>query len=163
MEIVNIVATGEFNIDELDIEQLHRDMGTELSRSKPGRLDVELEGESPLVMIYPAGSYTIPGAKSLDGLNDTREEFLNYLEKVSEGRLSGTAFSVKYMVFMLELDNKIDLQTLSLKLGLENIEYEPEQFPGLIYRVSQPEGVVLIFSSGKILFTGFENQEEAKK
>lgn len=161
MEIVNIVATGKLNYDEIDIEQLHRDVEDSISRLKAGRLDIEFDGDTPLIMIYPAGTYTIPGAASLKVLQETRERFLNYLEAVSDGRLSERSFSVKYMVFMSEYETNINLETLSIKLGLENVEYEPEQFPGLIYRVEQ-QGVVLIFSSGKALFTGFENQEDAE-
>ena len=66
------------------------------------------------------------------------------------------------MVFMTEFETPINLEALTVKLGLEDVEYEPEQFPGLIYRIEQPQGVVLIFSSGKVLFTGFENKKEAE-
>lgn len=162
MEIVNIVATGTLNFDELDIEQLHKDLGEDISRLKPGRLDVEFDEDTPLIMIYPAGTFTIPGADSLENLHDTRDRFLSLLQRVSDGRISGETFSVKYMVFMSDFGDSINLSTLSIKLGLENVEYEPEQFPGLIYRVDDPDGVVLIFSSGKVLFTGFEDMEEAE-
>jgi len=162
METVNIVATGTLNFEELDIEQLYRDIGDDISRLKPGRLDIKFDDETPLIMIYPAGTYTIPGATSSEELQNTRERFLNHLQTVSDGRLSEKSFSVKYKVFMSDFNTGIDLETLSIKLGLESVEYEPEQFPGLIYRVEQPSGVVLIFSSGKILFTGFEEEEKAK-
>ncbi|MGB9127897.1 MAG: TATA-box-binding protein, partial [Methanoregula sp.] len=45
----------------------------------------------------------------------------------------------------------------------ENIEYEPEQFPGLVYRIKDPKIVVLIFSSGKLILTGGKNLEAVKK
>jgi transcription initiation factor TFIID TATA-box-binding protein len=51
-------------------------------------------------------------------------------------------------------DLKTDLNLNAVALGLENIEYEPEQFPGLIYRIKQPKVVVLIFSSGKLVIKG---------
>ena len=88
MDIVNIVATGKLNFDELDIEELNRDMDDSLSRLKPGRLDVKFDDDTPLIMVYPAGTYTIPGATSLEELHETREKFLNYLKTVSDGRLS---------------------------------------------------------------------------
>jgi len=37
---------------------------------------------------------------------------------------------------------------------LENIEYEPEQFPGLVYRIKEPKVAMLLFGSGKIVCTG---------
>ncbi|MFA7375483.1 MAG: TATA-box-binding protein, partial [Methanothrix soehngenii] len=42
----------------------------------------------------------------------------------------------------------------TLGLGMENVEYEPEVFPGLVYRIKVPKIVVLIFSSGKLVITG---------
>ncbi len=38
--------------------------------------------------------------------------------------------------------------------------YEPEQFPGLIYRMDKPRVVLLIFSSGKMVITGAKREEE---
>lgn len=162
MEIVNIVATGTLNFDELDIEELYHDLDDSISKLKPGRLDLRFDEETPLVMIYPAGTYTIPGATSMEELRKTRNRFITHLESVSEGNISEESFSVKYMVFMSEFDSNFDLEKVAIKFGLDNVEYEPEQFPGLIYRVENPDGVILIFSSGKVLFTGFSNEEEAK-
>ena len=34
------------------------------------------------------------------------------------------------------------------------LQYEPELFPGLIYRMKQPKVVLLIFVSGKVVLTG---------
>jgi transcription initiation factor TFIID TATA-box-binding protein len=41
-----------------------------------------------------------------------------------------------------------------MALGLENVEYEPEQFPGLVYRIRDPRVAILLFGSGKIVCTG---------
>jgi transcription initiation factor TFIID TATA-box-binding protein len=46
---------------------------------------------------------------------------------------------------------------------VENVEYEPEQFPGLVYQVKDPKLVVLLFSSRKIIITGGKNLEDIKK
>jgi transcription initiation factor TFIID TATA-box-binding protein len=52
---------------------------------------------------------------------------------------------------------------LAVHLGLENIEYEPEQFPGLIYRPSEIDTVNLIFSSGKTIISGTVQDEVAER
>ena len=54
----------------------------------------------------------------------------------------------------------LNLNAVALGLGLENIEYEPEQFPGLVYRIKQPKIVVLIFCSGKLVITGGKSPED---
>jgi transcription initiation factor TFIID TATA-box-binding protein len=52
------------------------------------------------------------------------------------------------------------LSTIAITLGLENVEYEPEQFPGLVYRVFDPKVVFLIFKSGGIVCTGAKTVED---
>jgi transcription initiation factor TFIID TATA-box-binding protein len=44
--------------------------------------------------------------------------------------------------------------------NLENVMYEPEQFPGLIYRMSNPKVVILMFASGKLVCTGAKYEKE---
>ncbi len=67
------------------------------------------------------------------------------------------------MVCSYNLGKYININKLTVTLNLENIEYEPEQFPGLVYRIKDPKIVVLIFSSGKIILTGGRNLEDVRK
>ncbi|MDP2900351.1 MAG: TATA box-binding protein, partial [Candidatus Bathyarchaeota archaeon] len=53
---------------------------------------------------------------------------------------------------------KIDLEAMSDVL--ENVMYEPEQFPGLIYRMTEPKVVLLVFASGKLVITGAKREEQ---
>jgi len=49
-----------------------------------------------------------------------------------------------------------------VSLPMERTEYEPEQFPGLIYRLEDPKAVCLVFSSGKCVITGCKSVSDAK-
>jgi len=55
----------------------------------------------------------------------------------------------------------IDLEKCAL--SLERMMYEPEQFPGLIYRMSEPKTVLLLFSSGKLVCTGARKEIDVEK
>ena len=59
----------------------------------------------------------------------------------------------------------MDLNLNTLAMKLENTEYEPEQFPGLVYKLGGPEGfskaTFLLFSNGKIVCTGTKSEKEA--
>jgi transcription initiation factor TFIID TATA-box-binding protein len=59
---------------------------------------------------------------------------------------------VSNIVATSDLGSPISLEALTLELGMEQTEYEPEQFPALMYRGS--EYVILVFASGKLLCTG---------
>jgi transcription initiation factor TFIID TATA-box-binding protein len=50
-----------------------------------------------------------------------------------------------------------------MSFNLDKIEYEPEQFPGLVYRLDDPKVVVLLFGSGKLIITGGKIAEDARR
>ena len=58
------------------------------------------------------------------------------------------------------LPRKLNLNTLTFHLPFDKVEYEPEQFPGLIYRLDYPRVVCLIFGSGKMVITGARAKDE---
>jgi transcription initiation factor TFIID TATA-box-binding protein len=62
------------------------------------------------------------------------------------------------MVASANLHGKIDLETASDVL--DNVMYEPEQFPGAIYRMREPKVVLLLFASGKLVITGAKKEEQ---
>lgn len=65
---------------------------------------------------------------------------------------------VENVVAFVSLNKPIPLTKLIT--SVENAEYEPEQFPGLIYRIGEPRVAFLIFSSGKIICTGAHNMDD---
>ena len=50
-----------------------------------------------------------------------------------------------------------------MAIGLEKVEYEPEQFPGLVYRLEDPHVVVLLFGSGKLVCTGARKADQVSE
>ena len=66
-------------------------------------------------------------------------------------------YVAKNIVASGNLRNSVDLEAAADLL--ENVMYEPEQFPGLIYRMSNPKVVLLIFTSGKIVCTGAKSDK----
>jgi transcription initiation factor TFIID TATA-box-binding protein len=58
------------------------------------------------------------------------------------------------------LPRKLNLNNLTFHLPFDKVEYEPEQFPGLIYRLDYPKVVCLIFGSGKMVITGARAKAE---
>ncbi len=58
------------------------------------------------------------------------------------------------------LPRRLNLNNLTFHLPFDKVEYEPEQFPGLIYRLDFPKVVCLIFGSGKMVITGARHKDE---
>ena len=58
------------------------------------------------------------------------------------------------------LNARLNLDTIAF--NLENSEYEPEQFPGLVYRMKEPKVAFLLFGSGKVICTGGRTVRDVK-
>jgi transcription initiation factor TFIID TATA-box-binding protein len=65
------------------------------------------------------------------------------------------------IVASAKLNRELNLNNIAF--SLENTEYEPEQFPGLVYRMDNPRVTFLLFGSGKIICTGGRSIEDVKK
>jgi transcription initiation factor TFIID TATA-box-binding protein len=68
---------------------------------------------------------------------------------------------IQNVVASAEFDQSLPLDRIAIYL--ENTEYEPEQFPGLVYRLEEPEVVFLLFSSGNLVCTGGRTYEDVKE
>ncbi|MGQ9720783.1 MAG: TATA-box-binding protein [Candidatus Jordarchaeum sp.] len=68
---------------------------------------------------------------------------------------------IENVVASVTIDQKIDLEKIAR--SVLNVEYDPEQFPGLVYRLEKPKTATLIFNSGKMVCTGAKSEKEVHK
>ncbi|PCN50279.1 TATA-box-binding protein [Candidatus Geothermarchaeota archaeon ex4572_27] len=76
-------------------------------------------------------------------------------------QLSKPKYRIENVVASVTLDQTLDLNVIASVIP--NAEYNPEQFPGLIYRLDRPKTATLIFSSGKMVCTGAKSEKEVYK
>lgn len=157
-----MVATGKID-REFELEAIADDIDSySCDYSEEGHPGIYLKfyKEGPSVTIFRSGSCNIRGASSKEELYENKSLVE---DRISSLGIEGTVenFRITNIVFTSDIGESMDLNKISIKLGLENVEYEPEQFPGLVYRLDQ--GVILIFSSGKLVLTGFTNVEDARQ
>ena len=109
------------------------------------------------VPFYRSGKCSIVGAKSPEYFEEMVERVNRLMRELLEFDYEPTA-DIKNIVATAELDSMPSLEAIAVGLGLEQTEYEPEQFPALIYRGG--ESVILIFASGKLVCTGLTDLDE---
>ncbi|MDD4126442.1 MAG: TATA-box-binding protein [Methanomicrobium sp.] len=114
-------------------------------------------------LIFSSGKVVITGVRNDKALIDGLAILIKSLNDAGISTLAEPRVVVTNMVCSYNLERKINLNKMAVTLNIENVEYEPEQFPGLVYRIFDPKIVVLIFSSGKIILTGGKNLEDVKK
>lgn len=158
MEIVSTMGTGSLG-RELDLKPLVRDLESQFGEvvnanfRGDSMVTIRLEEAGPAYIIYRTGSFQIRGAKTEEKLDTAEKRFLEALGKLGID-VDKIEFDHVTSVFMETLDRQVDLETAMIALGLENTEYEPEQFPGLIYRPPSFQVTLLVFASGKIIIGG---------
>lgn len=169
VEIVNIIGTLDFN-RELELSAV-----ADLLRSSnqvnnveytPGRIHwLQSYFNSPqkdterYVAFYRSGSCAIVGCKSTSELETVARVIKEVMEPVITDSTPQT--EIKNIVVSGDIGTRLNLEQIAVVAGLENIEYEPEQFPGLIYRLLGD--TVLVFSSGKVVITGAKNITDAQE
>jgi transcription initiation factor TFIID TATA-box-binding protein len=163
LKIVNAVGSGDLGI-EIDLNQLTVDIEeAEFDPDKYPGAYVRLGGVEPLITMYRTGKYIVTGSKSEEGAYECRKLFLELLS--NKGVLDTPDdewFSMQNFVCTGELDQVQNLNALAIGLGLEYTEYEPEQFPGLVFRPVDQPVVILIFASGKVVITGAKDIDTAE-
>lgn len=107
-------------------------------------------------LIFSSGKINCTGARDWDEVPKVVDALK---KKFREGGIStkGISHKIQNLVVSADLGYEVNIDIAAAEL--DNVEYEPEQFPGLIYRLKEPKCVGLIFTSGKINVVGSKKWE----
>jgi transcription initiation factor TFIID TATA-box-binding protein len=123
----------------------------------PG-LVFRLKRPKTATLIFSSGKMVCTGAKSE---KESRRAVMTVVKELKKGGIiiiGKPDLKVVNIVASASLGGRIDLeQAVST---LEKTMYEPEQFPGLIYRMDEPKVVILIFASGNLVCTGGKKEQD---
>jgi len=162
IKIENIVASTGIG-QEIDLNSLGKAVdGTDYKPEKFPGLVYRTKNPKTAVLIFTTGKLVCTGAKSITDLKLGLNKVFEKLALAGIDIKVEPEITVQNIVSSAALDTLINLNSIAIGLGLENIEYEPEVFPGLVYRIDEPKVVVLIFASGKLVITGGKKPEDAE-
>ena len=163
LKIENIVASGVV-AESIDLVEFSNKVeNCELNKKRfPGAV-YRIKDPKIASLIFSSGKIVLTGGRNPQALADGLAIIIKSLKKAGVVTLKEPKVAITNMVCSYDLGKYINLNKVVITLNVENIEYEPEQFPGLVYRIKDPRIVVLIFSSGKIILTGGKNLEDIKK
>ncbi|MDD1767530.1 MAG: TATA-box-binding protein [Methanomassiliicoccales archaeon] len=113
-------------------------------------------------LLFHSGKVVCTGAKNLDQVKLAIEKTIKQIEKAGIHIKKEPEIIVQNIVATSYLGQKINLNSIAVSLGLEKVEYEPEQFPGLVYRLDVPKVVLLLFGSGKMVCTGARKPKDVE-
>ena len=167
VEIVNIVASQRM-ADSIDINDVADCLNIDYEQEQFPGMVYRTESPKVCVLLFRSGKAVATGAKSIEDINFAfsalREDLLEndfLLWDEEDCKIILHNIVVTSDISHIAKKQNINLSRLMMSLPFERTEYEPEQFPGLIYRLPNPKVVYLIFSSGRCVITGSKDIEEA--
>lgn len=156
--VQNIVATTSLEKD-ISLSKLARTQpNTEYNPETFPGLVLRVKKPKSAVLVFSSGNLVCTGVKSVVQVREVINQVIKQLRKINVKVTIKPKINVQNIVASGSIDLDLNLNTLSLEL--ENTEYEPEQFPGLVYKLVKPTATFLLFSNGKLVCTGTKNKEQ---
>lgn len=154
----NIVSTVDLKC-KLDLKTIALNArNTEYNPKRFAAAIMKIRNPKTTALIFSSGKMVCTGAKSEDASKKASKKYAKTIKNMGFD-VRFTDFKVQNIVASADVGFAIRLESLSHKHA-DFCQYEPEIFPGLIYRIYQPKVVVLIFVSGKIVLTGAKTREQ---
>jgi len=161
LKVQNIVATASLG-KEVSLTKLARTQSnTEYNPEQFPGLVLRVEKPKSAVLVFSSGNLVCTGTKSIVQVKEVIKAVMRQIAKIGVKIKEVPKITVQNIVASGSIDLKLNLNILALQL--QNTEYEPEQFPGLVYKLDEPTATFLLFSNGKLVCTGTKNKQQLEE
>lgn len=158
LTVQNIVATASLG-KPISLTTLARTQtNTEYNPEQFPGLVLRVKKPKSAVLVFSSGNLVCTGTKSLAQVKEVINQVIKQLRRINVKITDKPKITVQNIVASGSVDMRLNLNYLAL--ALENTEYEPEQFPGLVYKLIEPNATFLLFSNGKLVCTGTKNKKQ---
>ncbi len=157
-KIQNIVATTSLE-KPIPLTKLARTQpNTEYNPETFPGLVLRIKEPKSAVLVFSSGNLVCTGTKSIAQVKKVIQAVIRQLRKINVNITIKPKITVQNIVASGMINLKLNLNFLALEM--QNTEYEPEQFPGLVYKLIEPNATFLLFSNGKLVCTGTKNKQQ---
>jgi len=158
IKIVNIVVSTSLEHD-IPLEKMAATLSnTEYNPEQFPGLVIRIKEPKTSALIFSSGKVVCTGARSMAKVHESIKKIIKSLEKIKVRIKVKPKVNIQNMVASGSIGMDLNLNVLTMKL--RNTEYEPEQFPGLVYKLPEAKATFLLFSNGKIVCTGTKSEKE---
>jgi transcription initiation factor TFIID TATA-box-binding protein len=157
-KIENVVATVTLDIEEkIDLNIIARRYAdVEYNPERFPGLVMRIDKPKATILVFSTGKMVVTGMRRADEAEGVVQKVIRRIKK-AKIEVSNPVITIQNIVASGDLHTSIDLNLAAVVM--EFAMYEPEVFPGLIYRMQDPKTVFLIFSTGRIVCTGGKTKE----
>ena len=158
IKVVNIVVSTSLKHD-IPLEKMAATLSnTEYNPEQFPGLVIRVKEPKTSALIFSSGKVVCTGARSMDKVEESIKKIIKSLEKINVKITIKPEIKIQNIVASGSVGMDLNLNVLAMKL--ENTEYEPEQFPGLVYKLAAAKATFLLFSNGKVVCTGTKSEKE---
>ena len=158
IKVVNIVVSASLNHD-IPLEKMAATLSnTEYNPEQFPGLVLRIKEPKTSALIFSSGKIVCTGARSMDKVEESVGKIVKILEKMGIKITIKPEIKIQNIVASGSVGMDLNLNDLAMKL--DNTEYEPEQFPGLVYKLAEAKATFLLFSNGKVVCTGTKSEKE---
>jgi transcription initiation factor TFIID TATA-box-binding protein len=162
IRIENVVASTSLGA-ELDLQAIALTLdGAEYVPEEFPGLIYRLKDPKTAILLFHSGKVVCTGGKSWKQVDESIRRVSALIRKGGQKIISNPKIQIQNIVATSNLESEINLNSIAISLGLDRVEYEPEQFPGLVCRLEEPRVVVLLFGSGKLVCTGARRPKDVE-
>ncbi len=157
IEVVNIVVSTSLGHD-IPLEKMAATLSnTEYNPEQFPGLVIRIKDPKTSALIFSSGNVVCTGARSIQKVEESIQKIIESLEKIGIKITITPKINIQNIVASGNIGTDLNLNTLAMKL--DNTEYEPEQFPGLVFKLKEAKATFLLFSNGKVVCTGTKSEE----
>ncbi len=158
IRVVNIVVSTSLEQD-IPLEKMAATLpNTEYNPEQFPGLVIRIREPKTSALIFSSGKVVCTGAKSMDKVEESIKKIIINLKKINVNIDIEPEIKIQNIVASGSVGMDLNLNTLAMKL--KNTEYEPEQFPGLVFKLIDAKATFLLFTNGKVVCTGTKSEAE---
>jgi transcription initiation factor TFIID TATA-box-binding protein len=163
VKIENVVAFAVLS-RKISLNKLVEKMNnTEYNPERFPGLVYRISDPRASALIFSTGKIVCTGAKTIEMAREATNKVVNDIRKAGIPMPKKFTVIIENIVASTKIDTRPKLMLENLAIQMNEVEYDPERFPGLVYRMRNPRVVFLIFGSGKIICAGGRNVEDIHK
>ena len=160
IKIENIVASAAFNV-RIPLEKMVEHLeGTVYKPEQFPGVVYRVKYPKTAMLIFSSGKVVCTGARNIADVRKAVAKLARMLKSIEIDVPKKYKIQIENIVASAQFLARLDLDKIAFES--ENSEYEPSQFPGLVYRLKDPKAALLLFASGKIICTGIRKNEDVE-
>ena len=158
IQVVNIVVSTSLE-EDIPLEKMAATLpNTEYNPEQFHGLVIRIKVPKSCALIFSSGKVVCTGARTMEDVRESINKIIKALAKINVNVKIEPEIKIQNIVASGSVGMDLNLNTLAMKL--KNTEYEPEQFPGLVYKLIEAKATFLLFSNGKVVCTGTKSEAE---